>query len=124
MLEGGADTEAANDDKFTKDNEDGFTTWEGIKMIQKQSIWPILGMIFHPLYMLTNAVLLAGVKVDYAACGRESAEETLNSTRRVHWSCIGGKTLVAAFGVGSSFLGIFFLSSGICYTLGLNNIIP
>jgi hypothetical protein len=49
------------------DAED-YTPAAGLKMIMKQSIWPIVGFIFHPTYMLVNAVILGNIVVDPVKC--------------------------------------------------------
>ena len=52
QLEGGK-----SDSYISADNDD-FTIFEGLQMIFKYSFWPIIGMLFHPTYMLVNAIIL------------------------------------------------------------------
>ena len=65
-------------------------------------------MIFHPTYLLVNARLLGQIE-----CSDDTEEE-----------CISSKTYVAAFGMGSSTIGILLLAPGICFCFGLSNVVP
>jgi hypothetical protein len=49
-----------NDD-YKSDDPDDFSVIEGLKMIMNQSVWPIIGMLFHPSYMMVNAVILGKI---------------------------------------------------------------
>lgn len=62
--------------------------------------------------MLVNAVILGKIQIDEKACKLDKIE------------CIGPKTYLAAFGVGSSTLGIILLASGLTYCVSLSNVIP
>jgi len=55
LLEGG-------EKKEKKKLPENVTQSEGLKMISKQSISPILGTIFHPSYMMMNVKLLGLVE--------------------------------------------------------------
>ena len=48
-------------DAFQSFVDDNFTLCEGLTMIFKQSLWPIIGMLFHPTYMLVNAKILGSI---------------------------------------------------------------
>eukprot|EP00356_Strombidium_inclinatum_P007903 CAMPEP_0170482006 /NCGR_PEP_ID=MMETSP0208-20121228/2219_1 /TAXON_ID=197538 /ORGANISM="Strombidium inclinatum, Strain S3" /LENGTH=508 /DNA_ID=CAMNT_0010754799 /DNA_START=8 /DNA_END=1534 /DNA_ORIENTATION=+ len=107
----------------TCDEDDGFqsgfdfTTKEGLKMILAKSIFPIVGTLFHPTYMMANAVYSDQIKSDPAACaaaGHDPANE----------NCITGETFQAAFGLGSATMGIIMQAPVLCFNLGLANIIP
>ena len=76
-------------------------------------------MLFHPMYMLINAQILGNMKVDETKCGANATEEMLNS-----FECISPETYLASFGLASATVGIFVLAPGICFTNGLNNILP
>jgi Na+-driven multidrug efflux pump len=65
-------------------------------MIWDQTIWPVIGYLFHPSYMLVNAVILGKLP----------------------------KIYLAAFGIGSSTIGIVLFATGVCYVLALNNVVP
>jgi Na+-driven multidrug efflux pump len=99
-------------DKFNKiyssqvDEVEDFTNCEGLIKIFKQSVWPIIGSLFHPSYLLVNSVILGQIKCD--------PTET----------CIPAKTYLAAFGLGSSLMSIILTASGLCYCIGLSNILP
>lgn len=60
---------------------------ETIIEVSKLSWQPILGMLFHPAYLIINA----------ATCGRIS------------------DTALAGFGLGSLTLGILLISIGVCF---------
>lgn len=45
-------------------------------MITKQSAFPIIGMLFHPMYMLVNAQILGNLRLDEAICGPDASQET------------------------------------------------
>ena len=76
-------------------------------------------MLFHPMYMLINAQILGNIKVDEALCGPGASEEMMES-----FECITSETYLASFGLASATVGIFVLAPGICFTNGLNNILP
>lgn len=92
-------------DNFKK-TEDDFTTVQGLRMIQDQSVWPIIGFLFHPSYMLVNAIILGNIQ-----CKPEDG-------------CITAKTYLAAFGLGSSLMSIVLLATGLCFVFGLYTIMP
>jgi Na+-driven multidrug efflux pump len=68
---------------------------DSIKEIIKTAWLPILGMLFHPIYMVVNA----------ATCGRI------------------GDTELAAFGLGSLTLGIMIISIGTCFSMTVSTLI-
>ena len=87
-------------------------------MVFKQSIPPIVGSLFHPSYMMVNALILGRIAVpeycsdpDYSA-GPDSYE------------CVGAEGYLGAFGIASSTLGLVVLSVGFCYGNGLFNVVP
>ncbi len=53
-----------------------FTTKEGTKMILAKSIFPIIGTLFHPSYMMANAVYSDMIKYDPAACAAVDYDKT------------------------------------------------
>jgi hypothetical protein len=57
VAEGGATT-ALNDSKVEEEDKDFFTYAEGFKRMCSFSSKSILGMLFHPTYMLINAKFL------------------------------------------------------------------
>ena len=99
-------------DKFIRidssivDEVEDFTCWEGLVKISKQSSWPIIAALFHPCYMLVNSIVLGKIK-----CVSDDV-------------CSSARTNLAAFGLGSSLMSIILLASGVCFCLGLNNILP
>lgn len=103
-----------NKDDFKKDPDD-FTYVGGLWMITKVSIFPIIGMLFHPSYILVNTKLLGSFKPD-AATVCLAGDTTLK--------CVDSATYVAAFGLASSTMGIIFLAPGLCFAIGLTNIMP
>ena len=84
-----------------------------------QSLWPILGTLFHPMYMLINARILGNLELDPIKCGPDATKEVLAS-----FDCVDNKSYLAAFGLASATIGILFLAPGICYSLALGNIVP
>lgn len=91
------------------------TTLGGLKMIAERSLWPIIGSLFHPVYMMVNARVLGGIHVDSELCAALSADDP---------SCISAKRYLAAFGLGSSTLSIVMIATAMCFTIGLSNVIP
>ena len=59
--------------------------------IAKYSLWPIFGMLFHPVYSVVNAAVVGRMETQY----------------------------LAALGLGSLTCGICLLSINACFTLGL-----
>lgn len=92
----------------------------GLCMVMKTSIFPIIGMLFHPSYMLVNAKLLGRNEVDADACGGKP--EYVGDV--INYECISAETYLASFGIASSTMGIVLLATGVCYVLGLSNIAP
>jgi Na+-driven multidrug efflux pump len=88
-------------------------------MITKQSTFPILGMLFHPMYMLVNAQILGNLQLDQSKCGSEATHEMLQSLE-----CVSAETYLASFGLASATMGIFLLAPGCCFNQGLLNILP
>jgi len=95
------------------------STWQGLRMIADRTMWPIIGSLFHPVYMLVNAKVLGGIIPDPAVCGEGASEDTLES-----FDCITAKTYLASFGLASSTMGIMLLAVGTCFVIGLTNVIP
>lgn len=92
---------------------------QGTMMIAKYSFFPIVGMLFHPMYMLVNAQILGNMELNQEKCGKDATEEMLKS-----FECITAETYLASFGLASSTMGIFLLAPGICFNLGLMNVLP
>ena len=88
-------------------------------MIFRRSIWPIVGYLFHPTYMMVNAKILGAIKPDPELCHNGAPSEVLNSLE-----CISAKTYLASFGVASSSLALVLLAIGQTFANGLNNIVP
>ena len=88
-----------------------------VKMILVKSIFPILGTLFHPTYMMANAVYSDKISPDPMEC-KQANYDTMNE------ACITGETFQAAFGLGSATMGILMQAPVICFNLGLANIIP
>lgn len=44
------------------------STGQQLLSIFKISIWPIIGMTFHPMYMLINSKVLGGIHRDEELC--------------------------------------------------------
>jgi hypothetical protein len=84
-------------------------------MIFERSIWPIIGSIFHPVYMMVNAKILGSI---------ENPSNCLSHTGTAPDECITPATYLAAFGLASSLLGIVFISVGSCFVISLNNVLP
>ena len=59
------------------------------------------------------------MKADEELCGAKASEEVRNSLE-----CVSAESYLAAFGLGSSSLGIVLLAVAICFTLSLLNIVP
>ena len=106
-------------DAFQSYIDDNFSFCEGLTMIFKQSLWPIIGMLFHPTYMLVNAKILGSIDKPAKCLVPDVSEEVKNS-----FDCISAKTYLAAFGVASSSMGIILLAVGVTFNLGLTNIVP
>ena len=82
-------------------------------MIARNSLSPIIGSLFHPTYMLVNAIILGKIEVDPVKCEAAGNDE-------YHPDCIGADVYLSAFGLGSSTMSIILLASGICFTIGLS----
>ena len=98
-----------------------FNISQGMYKILKQAIFPIVGNMFHPTYLMINTSILGKIQPD-ASCPKES--KVYSSLDDVDWKCITAKEYVAAFGLGSSYLGIILLASGFCYTGALSTLVP
>jgi len=98
---------------------DRISTATGLNMIMKMSFLPIVGMLFHPMYMLINAQTLGNMELDPVKCGKDATAEMLES-----FECVTAETYLASFGLASATLSIFLLAPGICFVLGLTNIQP
>ena len=59
------------------------------------------------------------MELDQAKCGPQASEEMRKS-----FECITAETYLAAFGLASATLGICVLAPGICFCIGLSNILP
>lgn len=79
----------------------------------------IVGALFHPTYMLVNLSFLGSVKVDATTC--KSTDHNLATT---DIKCLDAKTYLAAFGMGSSVLGIVMLSVSMTFAMGLHQVLP
>ena len=55
--------EKVADDENVKEGDNGFTCVQGMKIVFKQSLPPILGYLFHPSYMMVNALILGRIEV-------------------------------------------------------------
>lgn len=96
------------------DPED-FTLREGLRMIFNNSVWQVFGFLFHPCYMLVNAKILGQMEDQVCAVGSDGIEVC---------EAIGPKVHLAAFGLGSSTIGLLLLANGDCFSDGLTNLIP
>jgi len=99
-----------------EENEDNFTYWDGLVSVFSLSLPIICSNLFHPSYMMVNAIVLGKIQVDKTKCP--------DPTDRSNWECLDAQDYVAAFGIASSSIGILILSTGFCYANGLMNIIP
>lgn len=99
--------------------EEDFNIRQGMYKILKQAIFPIVGNMFHPTYLMINTSILGKIKPD-PSCQSTS----YSSLDEIDWKCISAKEYVAAFGLGSSYLGIILLASGFCYTGALSTLVP
>mmetsp|Transcript_4761 Transcript_4761/g.8150 ORF Transcript_4761/g.8150 Transcript_4761/m.8150 type:complete len:89 (+) Transcript_4761:217-483(+) len=88
-------------------------------MIMNQSFFPIIGSIFHPAYMMINAVILGNLEPN-VACFDESQTFKADFPDK----CYDVKINQAAFGIGSSTMSILLLAPNMCYCLSLSNLIP
>jgi UPF0716 family protein affecting phage T7 exclusion len=59
------------------------------------------------------------MELDPVKCGKDATKEMLDS-----FDCITAETYLASFGLASATMGIFVLAPGICFILGLMNILP
>lgn len=66
---------------------------------------------------MVNAIILGKIKMDQEKCKIAGGEPC-------HPDCISSKDYVAAFGIGSATMSIILLATGLCFTLGLQNVIP
>lgn len=89
-------------------------------MIMKTSIFPIIGCLFHPSYMLVNAKLLGKAVLDTDKCGGKP--EFVGDV--INYNCIKAETYLASFGIASSTMSIILLATGVCFIFGLSNIAP
>ena len=96
---------------------DDFSPIEAFKQIARNSFSPIVGSLFHPTYMLVNAMILGKIKVDPAKCAAAGNDKN-------HPDCIEADVYLSAFGIGSATMSIILLASGICFTIGLSQLIP
>ena len=94
------------------DGED-FTTFEGFCMVFNRSLWPIIGSVFHPVYMMINAKILGQMNPS-SDCVADSTDI----------ECVKPDTYLAAFGMGSSTMSILILAPLTCFCIGLSNILP
>lgn len=78
----------------------------------------ILGLIFHPSYMMINAVILGKYKPD------PSCESMTIKARNANNKCLTNTEYLAAFGIGSATVSIFVFAAGMCYAMGLSALIP
>ena len=67
--------------------------------------------------MMINAIILGQTNVDPEKCKAAGNIPT-------HPDCIDSKDYVAAFGIGSATMSIVLLATGLCFTLGLQQVIP
>lgn len=105
-------------DEVTHEGDAGFTYCEGLKIVIKQSIPPIVGSLFHPSYMMVNALILGRITLpDY--CKDKDYEVPEDS-----FECMGPEDYLSAFGIASSTIGIAILSTSFCYIAALNNVVP
>jgi len=86
-------------------------------MILAKSIFPIIGTLFHPTYMMANAVYSDMIMPDPLKCAAHNYDTT-------DPNCITGASYQAAFGLGSATMGIIMQAPVLCFNLGLANIIP
>ena len=116
-MEGGDDSEKKPEPPVKKDRfPSSFSNGQGLGMIFGVSTFPIIGMLFHPTYLMMNSKLLGSVKPDPALCSGADASSKIE--------CVPAATYLAAFGIGSSTMGITMLSVGITMIIGLTNIVP
>jgi len=116
--EGGADT-LLGDLQRIEDHPDYFTMSEGFMMIMKNSIFPIIGMLFHPSYMMVNAKVLGQVINNGPPCTGKNVIDGV-----LQYECLTAEVYLASFGIGSSTMSIAILATGSCFILGLTNICP
>jgi len=84
-------------------------------MIFNQGFWPIIGSLFHPVYMAANAIILG--KLPSYPEDHECVEAP------AMWEvegCITAKQYQSAFGIGSSTISILMLAPSLCYVLALS----
>jgi Na+-driven multidrug efflux pump len=110
VFEGGAEPKGEVEDP------ENFGLSGGMAMIAEKSVYPIIGMLFHPSYMLVNAKLLGQVVPDASVCPVGVEVDTIE--------CVRGEQYLAAFGLASSTIGIILLAPGICFALGILNVVP
>ena len=85
-------------------------------MILNQSIWPIIGSVFHPTYMMVNVLLLGRiVKPDDKLCPASLTE----AEKLQNIDCSTSIEYLAAFGLGSAVVGMVVFAVGFCYCAGL-----
>lgn len=118
---------ALNSDKYIheggeepKKDEDYFTLCEGLKEMSFYSGKNIIGLLFHPVYMMVNLNYLGATKVN-------STTKCLSHNDKLATTpieCLEAKTYLAAFGMGSSVLGIVLLSLSITFSGGLGQVVP
>lgn len=67
----------SNDDEFKKTKKEidspDFTYKEGLLMIFNRSLLSILGIVFHPTYLLVNITVLGKLKPDPIICADENS---------------------------------------------------
>ena len=91
-------------------------------MIFQRTMWPILGSIFHPTYMMVNAKILGQMTIDTEKCAGMPAipRDVLSPT----FDCVTAQTYLASFGMGSATMSIILLAPIMCFTMALNTLIP
>ena len=60
---------------YDPNDPDDFDTQTAIGMIFVNSISPIIGSLFHPTYMLVNAMILGQIKLDDQKCAAAGNDE-------------------------------------------------
>jgi len=89
-------------------------------MVTARSFIAILGVIFHPTYLMINISILSKFNPDPVKCNSDNLDDLkINSSE-----CMEGLDLNAAFGLASSTLSIILQATGSCFCMGLNTILP
>ena len=100
---------------MTTEPREKLSTAQGLGIIAQQAIWPVIGALFHPAYMIINAVLLGKLKPDTAVCTDQNF---------LTFECATGKQYLAAFGLGQAVCSLVVFSTGTTYSAVLTNLIP